>query len=89
MKVTEKRVLALTALMRHYPTDDGEPIPSWVGDLAVGPTPEFHVYDRLMHDGYITWESGWRLTKAGWKALREAAPRRGRSTPNEPPGVKS
>jgi hypothetical protein len=75
VKVTEKRVLARTAMMRHYPDDQGNPLPSWIGDLAIGPAPDFHTYDRLMHGGYIAWDNGWRLTEAGRRALDAAAPK--------------
>ena len=74
MKVLEKRALARTA-MHAYPGDRDEPVPAWIGDLADGPTPDFHVYDRLMHQGYIAWNNGWRLTGTGWQALNAASPR--------------
>lgn len=72
MSLFEKRALARTAMMRHYPDDRGDPVPSWIGDLAHGPDPDFHAYDRLMYGGLIAWNNGWRLTEAGWQELNAA-----------------
>lgn len=74
MKVLEKRALAITA-MREYPDKDNTPVPGWIGDLAYGPTPDLNVYNRLMHQGFIAWNNGWRLTGTGWQALNAASPR--------------
>lgn len=76
MSITEEevRVLARIAMMRHYPDDQGRPIPPWVVDLASGSAPSFHAHDRLMHDRFITCDNGWKLTDAGRRALDAAAP---------------
>lgn len=62
------------AATRDFPGPRGDRPPRWITDLASLPVPPFHALDLLMHAGLVAWRDGWRVTDAGWHALRTEAP---------------